>query len=418
VHAATLAALDMDAPSLIINGQAHVRVMRASSTFYTQAGSVEVERALYRPSGERNAPVVDIVALRIGAIEKVWLPGTARVMAHLLQQGTPREAEATAARMGRMPYSHTSFHNVGQSVGRRFVGAREQIEEVLIERYEIPSDACSVSVSLDRVSVPMEEPRKRAVGRPRKDAAKRPIVVSYRMAYCGTVTLHDAGGEAIHTIRYGAMAGGDAQQLCMGMADDVLRLLARRPQMRVMLLCDGASELWNLLDAEFNPESFGAHPIRRLVDFWHLIEKLSLATHVMFCDQSTRKQTLARWRMNLLNKSDAAIEIRDEILASGKEHARLGNDCPAHDAITYTTNHSARMNYAGARRLNLPIGSGNVEATCKSLFTVRFKRSGARWKHETGEHVVALRALALSDRWDQAMDLTLAVPNLSLRRAA
>src|SRR5260221_12472551 len=123
------------------------------------------------------------------------------------------------------------FHNVGQVVGRRFVGAREQIEEVLIESYEIPSDACSVSVSIDRVSVPMQEPRKRAVGRPRKDAAKRAIVVSYRMADCGTVTLPDAGGEGIHTVPDGARAGGHAQQSYMGMADELLRLAPRRPPM-------------------------------------------------------------------------------------------------------------------------------------------------------------------------------------------
>lgn len=417
VHGAALSALVIDAPKVLINGVLHARVGRHETTYMTQAGGVVVARPLYRPAGQRNARVVDPISLRVGMIEDVWLPGAARGMAHLLQQGTSREAEATAHQLGRLPYSRSSFERVGHAVGKQYVGQHQQVEHKLIEAFEVPREAHGISVSLDRVSVPMEEPRPRPVGRPRKDAPERPVSRVYRMAYCGTVTLHDAEGEALHTIRYGTMPNGDPKTLCLGMADDVVALRAQRPDLHVSLLCDGAVEMWKLLDAEFDAATFDATTttIHRRLDFWHVIEKLGAAARVIF-GESEASKNVARWKISLLNRRAARADILAELVASGKEEN--DEDDPVHGAITYLTNNADRMDYAGARKLGLPIGSGNVEATCKSLVTIRMKRAGARWKTDTGEHIIHLRALALSDRWEDAMNIMLRASQVTFRRVA
>lgn len=420
-HRAILQSLDIDVPTVVIGGLRYNRVGRCESSYHTMAGSVSVERSLYRQSGQRGgqpgARVVDAVSLRTGVVGDGWLPRTARAMAHAVQQGTSREAKATAGEFGRLPYSRASFERVAHLVGALAVADHEDIEDALIDAFEVPEEARSISVSLDRVSVPMEEPRPRPVGRPRKDAPKKPVARNYRMAYCGTVTVHDENGEGLHTIRYGCMPQGDAIGLRDRLAADAATLLSKQPSLKLELLCDGAPEMWNLLEGGFPQARFGEN-VHRLVDLHHLTGKLGTAASAI--DGATAAgERLNRWKMALLNRAGGATEILEELVTSGKDEG-VGEDHPVHAAITYLESHSMdadRMNYARARRLGLALGSGNVEATCKSLFEMRLKRCGSRWKEDTGQHIVQLRALALSDRWGPAVSLTLRPLRMAVRAA-
>ena len=98
----------------------------------------------------------------------------------------------------------------------------------------------------------------------------------------------------------------------------------------------------------------------------------------------------------------------------------MGREQPVADAVTYLTNQIAagRVDYAAARRAGQPVGSGNVEATCKSLVGVRFKRPGARWKPTSGGLLMLLRAVALSGRWAATMDLLHGLGQHDIRKVA
>lgn len=420
-HRTILRSLDIDVPTVVIGGIRYNRVGRCEGSYHTLAGSVSIERSLYRRSGTRGgqpeAKVVDAVSLRAGIVGDGWLPHTARVMAHEVQQGTSREAEATAREYGRLPYSRSSFERVAHLVGALAVADHRDIEDALIDAYGVPAEARSVSVSLDRVSVPMEEPRPRPVGRPRRGAPKKPVARNFRMAYCGTVTVHDENGEALHTIRYGSMPEGDVIGLRDRLVADLATLVSKQPRLEIQLLCDGAPEMWNLLEEGFTSERFG-EDIHRLVDLHHLLGKLGAAAQVID-GPAAAGDKLRRWKLALLNRGSAAQDILGELIASGLDEG-VGEDHPVHAAITYLQSHSEdadRMNYARARRLGLPLGSGNVEATCKSLFEMRLKRCGSRWKNDTGQHIVQLRALGLSDRWGPAIHLTLRPLRTAVRAA-
>ena len=400
-----LQGLDTDAPRLLIDAEAYARVGRYSATYKARQGALEIERSLYRQVGVRNGATVDAVSLRAGCVGDGWLPEAARAMAHLVACGTSREALATSQALKVLPFSRASFERVGHEVGALYGQQRPRVEAALAEQLAVPEEAVSVSISLDRVSVPMEELKKRPVGRPSKGAAKRPVNRVWRMAYTGCLTLHDAQGDALVTTRYGRMPHSGAEKLAERLARDVQALLTRAPALTVVVLTDGAPELHFLLDEALVAHAPAARNVVRVVDFWHLTEKLGAAAAVLAGD--TAPALLERWKLCLLNRPGAVWRIASELHASGKRQVCVADSQPVHEALTYLENQGERMHYADARAAGLPIGSGNVEATCKSLMALRMKRPGSRWKETTGQHVLDLRALMLSDRWDAAMNFTL-----------
>ncbi len=287
--------------------------------------------------------------------------------------------KATARQVGVLHYCRASFERVGHEVGALYGGQRPRVEAALARKLRVPRGTRGVSVSMDRVAVPMEEPKRRRVGRPRKGAATRPVDVVWRMAYAACLTFHDAHGEALGTLRYGRMPRGEARGLAERLARDVQALVSRRRGLYVAVLTDGAPELHALLDEALATHAPSAKKPVRLVDFWHLMEKLGSAARVVAGEEKA-SALREKWKLSLLNMPGAAWAIAMALHASGKRHAVLGDGQPVHEALTYLENHGERMHYAEARARGLPIGSGNVEATCKSLVTLRMKRPGARWE--------------------------------------
>lgn len=420
-------AADVDAPRIRVEGKTLFRVGRFETTYHSAAGPFAVTRSLYRE--ERNGPTFDPVSAKLGLVRGRWLPGAASQMAYLLAQGTSRDAQETARQLGRLPDSRSSFERVGHEVGAMYVSRHAEVDQELIESFILPDAAAGVVVSLDRVSVPLEEPlpgarsprtrtrrndAKSSSSRKRRKKKPPAVARNFRMAYCGTVTIVDESGDALHSIRYGRMPQETALDLAEGMASDVFALrdqaAAQGRTLDVTLVQDGAPELWNVLDEQLNTQTLGEAPYR-LIDLFHLLEKLGEAAKSLHGDTGF-KPVLRGWKTRLLNAKTASTMILAELERSGD------TSTPVHDAMTYLRNNADRMDYATARRHGRPLGSGNVEATCKSLVSLRMKRPGSRWKQDTGEHIIQLRALSLSDRWDAALQLTLRPLQRVVRRAA
>ena len=79
------------------------------------------------------------------------------------------------------------------------------IEEVIRSEELVPKEATTVSLGIDRASVPMvercETSRKRRRDKPYQRKQPPPMTVDWRMDYVATMSFIDVEGEAIQTRR-------------------------------------------------------------------------------------------------------------------------------------------------------------------------------------------------------------------------
>jgi len=375
---------------------------RSRGAYFGLRGAMKVDRHLYREVGVRNGPTIVPLDLSAGLVDGLWTPLAAAAAGHLLQSEPSRDAVQTCRALRVMPYSRSSLERGGDGLGQRWEEIRGHAEDQLIAGFEVPEEATTISVSVDRVSLPMEEPLVDDGGEIVLDAdgAAR-IQVAHRMAYCAVWTLHDTEGDPLYSVRYGRMPAEGHDPIEETLWGDLEALTIARTTLRLVGLADGAPEMQYMLDRTVGV--FGDAEIA--IDFWHVVEKVGKAV------KSTGRDTadwVPRFR-SLLRHEERGAERVLLHLRSWELEFEADDEVPEAlaAAITYLDGNADRMRYKRLRDKGLPIGSGHVEATCKTLVATRMKRCGARWKTSGGQAVLSLRSLAKSSRWEEAMALLL-----------
>ena len=84
-------------------------------------------------------------------------------------------------------------------------------------------------------------------------------------------------------------------------------------------------------------------------------------------------------------------------------------------ALKYFRTMQDGMEYHACKEACLPIGSGVVEAACKTLVNERLKQSGMRWTLRGGQAILTLRSLLQSARWEKAWALLARSYNANVR---
>ena len=158
----------------------------------------------------------------------------------------------------------------------------------------------------------------------------------------------------------------------------------------------GAHDNWRYLDAL-------APGATSVVDFYHAAEQLKSALDARYGENdATGRAQFHKLRHLLL---DDAHGVEKVIRALHYQRKKFPRRTRIGEVLRYFRRNRHRMRYADTQARHLPIGSGVVEAACKTLVTQRLKRSGMRWRHAGGQAILTLRALMQSSRFAQAWEL-------------
>jgi hypothetical protein len=400
IVADVMAASDVEADAIEIEGRIHRRVLRSQQTYMTACGEVQVERWLYKDRADPTAHALSALDLRLGIVEGFWTQRAAQQASWVVTQMTPKAGEELFGRVGNMEPSKSSLDRLPKALGERWEAEREKNEGVLREAIVIPEGTTTVAVSIDGVLAPID-----GGNRPtdvRADAAAEGRLckgpVGYREVGCATLAFCDDKGDLISAIRFGRGPEPKKLSLKETLRKDLAHVLAQHPDLRLAKITDAGSDNWEYLATL--PEG------PEILDFFHATEHLADAIAAVHGDGTfATRHKFEALRERLLHDDNGAEAVIQALIYLRRKHPKMTR---IGQVLRYFRKNKKRMRYAEWKRQGFMIGSGVVEAACKTLVAQRLKLSGMRWSSHGAQAILTMRGWDQSDRFDEAWALVAA----------
>jgi hypothetical protein len=406
LKAADLARYDVDAEAVMVDGQQWRKCLsNQPKTYLSASGPITVSRTLYRPAGGGKS----ICPLELGAgiIGGLHTPVLARQVTYLMGHLTSEETSQVFTELGIAGPSSSTCDRLPKRLSAVWESHRAQWEDTLREQEWVAADAAVVAVSLDGVMVPDKDSQSEA--KAKREAAKEARLspslsgpAGYREVGCGTVTLYKEEANRLDTVRYGRAPESKKKTLTEQLDAELESILAVRPDLEVVALADGAEENWRYFNRPLYAEA------TRIVDHGHACDHLRAAMTAYYGEKSVEgRAEYGRLRILLRDQPGGVDSVIRELARLARKlggQRRKARRKRLHNELTYFQNQRDRMAYAAYQARGLPIGSGVVEAACKTLATQRLKRSGMSWR-DGKQAILTIRSLQQSQRWSAAWAL-------------
>lgn len=242
----------------------------------------------------------------------------------------------------------------------------------------------------------------------------------YAEGSTATVTVYDRRRRRLGTIYLGQMPETKQATLSQTLTD-LLRGVLRAytgPLPRLAYITDKGSApedyYRRVLKKMKHPRDGQPLTWEWVLDFYHVCGYLGKMAEALFGAATTAgAQWFAKMRRWLRERRQGVAQVaRSATQLLDRRKMTKAQRTAFWKAYRYLRRNRRWMDYEGYRRRGLPIGSGVTEAACKTVFTQRFKRSGMRWGHESGQVILDLRVVYLSGLWEEAFARDLAARGL------
>lgn len=370
--------------------QARYRELRAK-TVLTAVGAVEVLRPYYLCPHCQEGQCPDDQELDIAHTE--FSPGVRRMQALVGQDASFDHGREQMKLLAGLEVTTKSVERAAESIGAD-IAQQEQQEIDRALQLDLPillgEPVPILYIQMDGTGVPVV--KKETAGRKGKLDGLPAHTREAKLGCLFSQTKWDKEGYAIRdpdsTTYTGAIE--NAEQFGKRLYVEACKRGWSRAEKKVVI-GDGAEWIWNLAKQHFP----GAIEI---VDLFHARQHVWELARLLYPNDTKRrnawiglhqKRWLDKGKIAKLVASLHSIQTPDADLTK-----KLRNEAD------YFATNAARMNYPKFRKQHLFVGSGVIEAGCKTVIGHRLKQSGMFWTVNGANAILALRCAHLSGRFE------------------
>jgi len=370
--------------------QAQYRELR-SKPVLTAVGKVEVLRPYYLCPHCHTGQFPADVELDIEDTESS--PGVRRMQAVVGQEAPFDRGRQQMKLLADLEVTTKSVERAAETIGENIaVRERQEIQRAMqLDLPMVMGEAVPILyVQMDGTGIPVVH--KETVGRQGKADGQPSPTREVKLGCVFTQTAWDKKGYPIRdpdsTTYTGAIE--PAEEFGKRIYLEAWKRGWSRAVKKV-IVADGAEWVWNLAEPYFP----GAVQI---VDLFHARQHLwELARRLYPNDEGNQKAWIKVHQRRLLDKGKIeklVCALRSIVSPNAEVADKIRTEAD------YFERNAERMRYPKFRRQHLFVGSGVIEAGCKTVIGSRLKQSGMFWTVRGANAIVALRCCHLNGRFE------------------